>query len=63
MYDLQSPVKGRAVIVKNITYDDENKMKRGNADWDAYRLQDVLKRLRFDVKMYVNQTAEVSYIG
>ena len=60
-YDLQSPIKGRAVIVKNVIYDDETNMqKRNNAEWDAYRLHDVLKKLRFDVKMYVNQTYEVS---
>ena len=63
-YDLQSPIKGRAVIVKNVIYDDETNMqKRGNAEWDAYRLHDVLKKLRFDVKMYVNQTYEVNVTG
>ena len=51
------------MIVKNVIYDDETNMqKRGNAEWDAYRLHDVLKKLRFDVKMYVNQTYEVSVL-
>lgn len=59
VYDLSSPVKGRAVIVKNINYEDNTKlMKRVNADTDAYRLQDVFKRLRFNVKLYVDQTKE-----
>lgn len=58
VYDLQSSVKGRAVIVKNITYEDHTDLKqRSNADGDAYRLQDALKRLRFTVKQYVNQSA------
>ena len=60
VYDLQSSVKGRAVIVKNISYEDHTNLKqRSNADWDAYRLENSLKRLRFKVKQYVNQSAEV----
>lgn len=59
VYDMSSPVKGRAVIVKNINYEEETHLiKRTSADWDTFRLADVLKRLRFDVKQHVNQTAE-----
>lgn len=48
------------MVIKNITYEESTGMKqRNSADWDAYRLVDILKRLRFNVKQYVNQTKEV----
>ena len=63
VYDMQSSVKGRAVIIKNFIYEEDTKLKqRSNVDCDAYRLENSLKRLRFKVKQYVNQSAEVSIL-
>lgn len=59
VYDLPASVKGRAVIVKNIIYEEETQlMKRGRADMDTYKLENTLKKLRYRVKQHTDQTAE-----
>ena len=64
VYDLPASVKGRAVIVKNIIYEEETQlMKRGRADMDTYKLENTLKKLRYRVKQHTDQTAEVSVCG